>query len=168
MLPCLPCDNPSFMNCISSLARLQTSVDLINEAQINYEKLLDIYLQNPEQSFSEIAAIYNTLSEINIEKQKDYTLGLYYKQKEFEFELKYMTMKPDRTEAAIDLDNQKIGKMYEELANIYVQLCEYDFARDNFKLSIQFWEYTNSYRSNEQITIATKKLKDLARISKNM
>ncbi|CAF1295551.1 unnamed protein product [Adineta steineri] len=79
-----------------------------------------------------------------------------------------MTMKPDRTEAAINLDNQKIGKMYEELANICVQLCEYDLARENFKLSIQFWEYSNSYRSNEQITIVTKKLKDIERILKNM
>jgi hypothetical protein len=54
-----------------------------------------------------------------------------------------------------------LAQIHQELADIYVQLFQYELARENLIISKQFYENTDSYQKEDKIKGMTEKLRDI-------
>ncbi|CAF0914997.1 unnamed protein product [Adineta ricciae] len=149
-----------FIECIYSLAKLQASIDLISEAQMNYEKVIDLYLKEPVPNFGSSEGIYKQLSKIFIERN-DYTTGLSYKQKELECKTKNIAQYSGSYKLDMGYFNRDVAETYEELSDICIQLQQYKSAHEHLKMAMQLYESADTWKSEENLAIITQKLKSI-------
>ncbi|CAF1140135.1 unnamed protein product [Adineta steineri] len=136
LLNYLPENHSDLLNCIHSLAELQNAVGLVTETTMNYEKVIQIYLQQDEPSFSSSAENYGKISKMYAEQKQNYTQALHYKQKEVECRIKYRAV-PTNSIVLIASINSDLAETYRELADFYIQLSEYELADESLLISMQ-------------------------------
>ncbi|CAF1140475.1 unnamed protein product [Adineta steineri] len=156
LLSYLPANHSDLLTCIHSLAELENAVGLVTEATMDYEKVIQIYLQLEDPNFSSSAENYGKISKMYAEQKQNYTQARHYKQKEVECRLKYRAV-PTNSIVLIASINSDLAETYRELADIYIQLSEYELADESLLISMQLYDETDCYEKKK------KKIKDIIR-----
>ncbi|UJR17816.1 hypothetical protein I4U23_004715 [Adineta vaga] len=160
LLNYLPANHSDLLNCIHNLAELQNAIGLVTEATMNYEKVIQIYLQQDESNFSSCAEYYGKISKMYAEQKQNYTLALHYKQKELECQIKYRAIPINSTVLIASIDSD-LAKIYRELADIYIELSQYELADESLIISKELYEENDYYDKKQKTKDITRKINDI-------
>lgn len=154
----LPSNHIKLLYYIEHLADLQNSIGLFTESLMNYEKVVQIYILQSEPNFDKIPGIYSKISKTYIQQKENYILALHYKQKELEFRLTGEKVRLSGAPNFINSIKREYSENYEELADIYVQLSQYEEGYKNLITAKQICEDSDFYDKEEKITIIDEKI----------
>lgn len=151
----------NLLHCVHNLAELQNTIGFVTEATMNYEKVVEIYLQQSEPNFSSGAEAYGTIAKMYSEQKKDYASALDYRQKELECRMKNKAIAADLSKLGIDYVNTDVADVHLELADIYIHLSQHSLAYENLIISKQLYDTTDVYGKETKLTVIEEKIRDV-------
>ncbi|CAF1377734.1 unnamed protein product [Didymodactylos carnosus] len=144
--------------CMIHLADLYKSIFKYDDALINYEKALEIVIQDKSDPESYIG-ICDFIVEIYIKYKNDYNSALKYKLIKHEYTLKENVQKLTDNETEIDWKNEEIAESYIELSNIYIKLHEYKLAYQNLTIAMTLYQKIKLDKKLEKMATIQRKMK---------
>lgn len=151
----------NLLHCIHNLAELQNTAGFVSEATVNYEKVVEIYLQQSEPNFSSSAETYGIIAKMYTEQKRDYASALHYRQKELECRMKHKAITTHYSKMDIDYVNKDVADVHLELGDIYIQLSQHSLAYENLIISKQLYDATDVYAKETQIILIEEKIQNV-------
>ncbi|CAF0946668.1 unnamed protein product [Didymodactylos carnosus] len=138
------------------LGRLYESIQRYDDALNNYDKALEIYLQQAESSNGAEMSIIACIVPIYTKYKNNYQLALKYQLIKHEYKLKLLATEPTMDdEGEIDLKKNQIAGSHLELADIYIELQQYDLTYEHLTTAIKLYKETN-HPTDEAIVLFEK------------
>ena len=148
--------------CISSLADLQASIFLFQDALVNYEKVIEIQHSQDNPDFAWVANTYNTICQMmRVEQKKDYSAALYYKTKVYEYWMKADEHTSKITGRDEKYYEPKAARYHWELAEIYLEMCLFETALEHLTVARRGYEDSLFQFKEQEIALIEQQIEDL-------
>ncbi|UJR06799.1 hypothetical protein I4U23_011086 [Adineta vaga] len=125
---------------ISELADLFILINNYDDALINYQNVINMYLQLSKIPFIRIIDIYEKIVNIYIKYKHNYHLGLHYQLLNLEYTIKYYTPYRNDSVGSINHKKNNIIIAYEKLSLIYIKLRQENLAYSNLIIAMKLCE----------------------------
>ncbi|CAF1396265.1 unnamed protein product [Didymodactylos carnosus] len=119
---------------IEEIANLYQSIFKYDDALINYEKALEVYMQQFKPVLYRIKVTFEKIFKICYDHKHDYSSALKYQLMEHEYVLKHNARKPTDNMTEMCAKREEIVKSHIKLANVYITLHQYSLAEEHLMI----------------------------------
>ena len=155
---CAPTDE-KLLKLYENIALEQKFIGYADEALVNFEKVIE-YCMDLKKEIDRHIRLWNTyksIIEIYRDSKEDYITALYYQLLAIENIRKLYSITVDHKNADywhlknIQSNKSIIAEAYFDLADMYIEMDEFELARENLLISKKFYEQNDNYfRSNNE------------------
>ncbi|CAF1108182.1 unnamed protein product [Didymodactylos carnosus] len=158
--------SPNDMKIGNTFQRLVTcymTIDLWDEAIVNYEKALDIYIYQNNYNYYDMIHLCEAIVGIYTEqKGENYAAAIKYQLLKHEFTVKVQNeVVEDDGEDENYSKNFGIAVSHEEVADMYIKLEQYDLARKHLIEAKKYCENCDPYHKESSIGHFEEKLRSI-------